>query len=161
MGTNTNDYIESNGYSKVDAGAGNDTIVFEEVDDSSINGGSGFDTLLVDSTVIDFSDLSGVINNIESIDLGTGDSGKTISLELSDVLNMTDDTNTLQIEGDSNDELHIDSSKWDRGDIDADGFREYNSKSEIDTNGSGEYTLNSEDPTVILKIDDDIKVDGF
>ena len=94
---------------------------------------------------INFDALSDNIKNIESIDLNQGN--QEITLDLNDVMDMTDANNILQIEGDSGDEVKIDTAKWDRSvDVDNNGFREYTS---------------NEDPTVTLKIDDDIKVDGY
>ena len=86
----------------------------------SIDGGGEFDTLILDDATIDFSSLSDVVSNIEAIELAQGNQNIT-SLTLDDVLDMTDESNTLRIEGDATDTLNLDTT----------------------ADGSGEWTLGS------------------
>nr|WP_320192297.1 retention module-containing protein [uncultured Desulfobacter sp.] len=90
------------GDDNIDAGSGNDIV----------DGGSGFDTLIVTSeTELDFSN----INNIESIDLNRDGGDQTITLSLDQVLDMTDEDNTLQITGEAGDSVAltgVESGDW-------------------------------------------------
>jgi hypothetical protein len=130
------------------AGGGDDIIV-HDLSDTSIDGGSGMDTLILVDDAIDFGVLEN-ISNIESLDLGKGgDNGKSVSLTLENITGMTDIDNDLKIFGDDNDSVNLNdpasSNTWIKSDTQSEsGFDEYTS---------------SEDSTVTLKIDDDINVD--
>jgi Ca2+-binding RTX toxin-like protein len=88
----------------VNGGRGADSIVFDE-NDTHIDGGTGFDTLLISNDVLDFSALSdGTIENIEKLDLNSADA-QSISLSLDDVLDMTDANHVLEITGGEGDEI--------------------------------------------------------
>ncbi|MGM8932902.1 Ig-like domain-containing protein, partial [Salinicola halophyticus] len=93
----------------VEAGAGDDLIVTSGTDFDSIDGGDGFDTLLLDGG-IDLDMVNGdvgAIGNVERLDLGQGDDASTVTLSAEDVDAMTDDDNVLQITGDQQDTLNI------------------------------------------------------
>ncbi len=110
---NGNDLILNVGAGdRVDAGAGNDTIQIRATNFGSIDGGAGFDTVVFDGGIdINYGAVGiGTFSNIERIDLGTGDSGSTLTLTAAAVDAMTDSRNTLQITGESNDVLNIGSS---------------------------------------------------
>ena len=122
---------------------GNDVIQYAETADS-VDGGEGDDILLVTNDMtIDFSTLdSNRIQNIEQIDLGSVD--VTVdNLTLQDVLDMTDSSNDLVIKGDNGDSVMLTGGNWSQGSATSDGYVEY---------------TNSSDPTVTLKIEDDITV---
>ena len=110
---NGNDLILNVGTGdRVDAGAGNDTIQIRATNFGSIDGGAGFDTVVFDGGIdINYGAVGiGTFSNIERIDLGTGDSGSTLTLTAAAVDAMTDSRNILQITGESNDVLNIGSS---------------------------------------------------
>ncbi|WP_162619508.1 Ig-like domain-containing protein [Salinicola peritrichatus] len=101
--------IDGNGSDIFDAGAGDDLIVASGNGFASVDGGDGFDTLLLDGGIeLDMvnGDL-GPIANIERLDLGSGDNTSTATLSAEDVDAMTDDANVLQITGDEQDTLNI------------------------------------------------------
>ena len=94
------------------AGAGNDTLVIDSVD-GIINGGADYDTVMLSGNHnIDFSNLGNLhISNIEAIDLSNGD--HTINnVTATDVVNITSDSNTLQITGDSGDTVGLVTGEW-------------------------------------------------
>ena len=99
---------------------------------------NGNDTVVLNGETLDFSK----VKNIETLDLNAGQNSVS-NLTLQDVVDMTDNNNTLTITGDSGDSVHIDSSL-----------------TQTDhSNGYYTYThTNSSDPTVTLKIEDDITV---
>jgi len=128
--------------------SGNDTLIYDSAD-SVIDGGENLtgnydnDTLLLQGNdSIDFSALANdVIKNIETIDLKDGD--HTLSnLSLQDVLDMTDSSNDLVIKGDSGDSVALTGGDWQQG---------------ATNDGYVEYTSNT-DPTVLLKVDEDVSV---
>jgi len=73
----------------------------------SIDGGIGNDTLLLNDGInLDFTDTNiGSIDNIETIDLGEGDSGNILTLTASAVEALTDQDDVLIIDGDVNDSV--------------------------------------------------------
>ncbi|MCK0716459.1 Ig-like domain-containing protein, partial [Chromohalobacter sarecensis] len=99
----------------VDSGAGDDLIELAADNFDSIDGGEGFDTLLIGGEGIDLDYTDGFLNpqtpdnisNIERIDLGSGDSGNSLTLEEEDAELLAGDDNELQITGDENDTLNI------------------------------------------------------
>ncbi|WP_085616508.1 Ig-like domain-containing protein [Pseudomonas sp. B24(2017)] len=91
------------------AGNGNDAIQITATDFVSIDGGAGFDTLvLADGIDLDYNAVGvGTLSNIERIDLGKGDSGSVLTLTAAEVDAITDANNVLQITGESNDTLNV------------------------------------------------------
>ncbi|MCL7714725.1 BapA prefix-like domain-containing protein [Stenotrophomonas sp. CPCC 101365] len=91
------------------AGSGNDTIQITAIDFVSIDGGAGFDTLLLANGIdLDYSAVGvGTLSNLERIDLGKGDSGSVLTLTAAEVDAITDANNTLQITGENNDILNV------------------------------------------------------
>ncbi|MEH6768614.1 VCBS domain-containing protein, partial [Psychrobacter sp.] len=90
-------------------GAGNDTLVFS-FDNSLMDGGDGIDTLLINvaNTTIDFGGFdSGVIENIEMIDLTGNDAQSLINIGTNDVITMTESNNELFINGDDEDKISL------------------------------------------------------
>lgn len=89
-------------------GPGNDTIEITAPNFSTIDGGSGFDTLwLTNGIDLDYGPGVGTLANIERIDLGSGDDGSMLTLTASEVDAITDAGNILQVTGDDNDILRI------------------------------------------------------
>jgi hypothetical protein len=84
--------------------AGNDTLVYDAAD-TLIDGGTGSDTLFVDTGTGPVLNLgtATAIANIEVINLGTGDAGRQITLTEAGVLRATDAAHQLTINGDGND----------------------------------------------------------
>ncbi|WP_367393694.1 Ig-like domain-containing protein [Pseudomonas sp. X4] len=91
------------------AGNGNDAIQITATNFVSIDGGAGFDTLvLADGIDLDYNAVGvGTLSNIERIDLGKGDSGSVLTLTAAEVDAITDANNVLQITGESNDTLNV------------------------------------------------------
>ena len=131
-----NDYIDAgrSGYTGmnkgdlVNAGAGNDKVVFTFDDpraalSQSLDGGTGTDTLIMrpvakDGTIdfdkIDNKGLNNAIKNFEEIQLGMDEHGndnqavKLLNLKADNVFSITDDVNTiLKISGDNNDSVSL------------------------------------------------------
>jgi len=92
------------GADTISGGKGDDTIVLDE-NDTSIDGGAGDDTLLISHDVLDFSAIAdGTIQNVEKLDLNDADA-QSVTLNLDDVLDMTDGNNTLEVTGGAGDEV--------------------------------------------------------
>ncbi|MGU1922587.1 Ig-like domain-containing protein [Pseudomonas aeruginosa] len=91
------------------AGNGNDTIQITATDFVSIDGGAGFDTLVLANGIdLDYNAVGvGTLSNLERIDLGKGDSGSVLTLTAVEVDAITDANNTLQITGENNDTLNV------------------------------------------------------
>jgi len=90
-------------------GAGNDTLIFS-ADNTLMDGGDGIDTLLINvaNTTIDFGGFdSGVIENIEMIDLTGNDAQSLINIGTNDVITMTESNNELFINGDDEDKISL------------------------------------------------------
>jgi len=102
------------------------------LDTAGLDGGSGFDTLVLQGTEsINFANVDN-IKNIESINLTTGDH-ELLNISAADVLDMTDANNTLTILGDEGDSVSLeDSSKWTQTQTSEDGhnFTVYSSTEE-------------------------------
>ncbi|WP_103637925.1 Ig-like domain-containing protein [Campylobacter concisus] len=131
-----NDYIDAgrSGYTGmnkgdlVNAGAGNDKVVFtfdnpRAAISQSLDGGTGTDTLIMrpvakDGTIdfdkIDNKGLNNAIKSFEEIQLGMDEHGndnqavKLLNLKADNVFSITDDVNTiLKISGDNNDSVSL------------------------------------------------------
>ncbi|HMU65111.1 MAG TPA: integrin alpha [Nitrosomonas sp.] len=106
-------------------GAGNDVIRVTTLDFHLINGGSGFDNLEVNGSgqSLVLADFQGRISGIEMINLaGTGDN--TLTITALDLLNLSDSTNMLQIDGNTDDTIKILGSDWVDSGI-TDGYHSY------------------------------------
>ena len=158
------DYLDGGtGADSLYGGIGNDTLVYD-ANNLVMDGGSGvldtsgavvfgtdMDTLLINGDIgtvtspvtLDFSH----IENIEVLKLDTSTS-QNITLNLSDVVNITDHNNTLTVLGDSADSITVDSSLTHTG-----------TTSETIDGVSHDFdvyttTDTTTDPTVTLKIED-------
>ena len=175
-----NDTVEVNDNNlEVDTAAGDDTISVDASDleqgsdsssngfmgmnffgrgsdggDLDIDGGDGFDSLLVSGDVnIDMSALDDNISNIETLTLDTGSQNIT-NLSLEDVISVTDENNVLRIDGDSTDTISLDTeegeAEWTLGDF----------KTDAETGATyQEVTGVEDDVTVTLEISTEIHVD--
>ncbi|WP_428944979.1 Ig-like domain-containing protein [Pantoea sp. FN060301] len=123
-GTAGNDVLDARGAHSVDAKEGDDTIVINSTDFSSVKGGEGHDTLVWDSNNdLELGTVSGKISGIETIHMGNN-MAQTLFISASDVLEMTkdngDEVNTLHITGDvgssnsngASDTVNINKSEW-------------------------------------------------
>jgi VCBS repeat-containing protein len=86
-------------------GAGNDTVHLTDGSFFKIDGGHGTDTIALDGAGITL-DLTGIIDarieSIEQIDL-TGSGGNTLKIGVLDVLNLSGESNTVTVTGNSGD----------------------------------------------------------
>jgi hypothetical protein len=107
FGGDGNDVISGgSGVDKLYGHDGNDILAISNTTFQLIDGGSGTDTLRLDGT-LDL-DLTAIANSktagIEIIDI-TGNANNTLRLNLQDILDMSDTSNTLQIDGDAGDTM--------------------------------------------------------
>jgi len=100
-----NDFIDGGaGNDRLDGGTGDDVLVWDAAD-TSIDGKAGTDTLRVDSANADLTGFGGSISNIEVVDLQSGTGAYGVTLTAQDVLDVTDNANSLTIAGDAADSL--------------------------------------------------------
>ena len=139
-----NDTIDGGaGADNINAGAGDDTIAFDGTD--TIDGGTGNDTITFDGNLdMDFDTLAAnQLTNIEAINLDSGDHTLT-NIDINDVVNMTDDDNTLTIFGDSGDEVELQ-------DTDDGAWTQAEGTTTVD--GHEFVTFSSGDATVLIEND--------
>ncbi|WP_110686614.1 type I secretion C-terminal target domain-containing protein [Salinicola aestuarinus] len=111
-GTGNDLLIDGNGADTFNAGAGDDLIVTQGDGFTAIDGGEGFDTLLLDGG-IDLDGDVGEIAGIQRLDLGRGDGSSSVTFSEEDILEMTDADNELQVTGDELDTLNIQGASYD------------------------------------------------
>ncbi len=136
-GLDGNDYISGEGgQDSIDAGAGDDLIVLDSTD-THIDGGDGFDTLLIPDGVLiadgvlDFSNITnGTIANVEKLDLNASEV-QNVSLTLDDVLDMTGTENVLELKGGVGDEVTINDNDWTLKDAKAGLFENDATKTQV------------------------------
>jgi hypothetical protein len=93
-------------------GRGDDTLAVSDAGFRRLDGGSGSDTLRLDAGNLDLTALSNnKIAGIETIDLGSAGSN-TLTLELSDVLDISDTSNTLKVLGGTGDVVSSTGQGW-------------------------------------------------
>ncbi|MEZ6052868.1 MAG: integrin alpha [Planctomycetaceae bacterium] len=128
IGGQGNDLLISDGGDDILRGAeGDDTLAIPDANFSlrGLQGGNGFDTLRLDGSGIIF-DLSRIADNritgIEQIDIqGTGNN--KLVLNLVEVLNLSDHSNTLFVKGGTDDRVILDDGSWDmQGVVNIDGI---------------------------------------
>jgi hypothetical protein len=85
-------------------GAGNDTIKVPDLAFQMADGGTGTDTLALTGSGMNMTlaSLRGKLSGIEVIDL-TGSGNNTLNLTALDLLNLSDDGNTLMVKGNAGD----------------------------------------------------------
>ncbi|SFE65077.1 integrin alpha [Nitrosomonas sp. Nm166] len=101
--------------------AGDDYIRVSDLGFESVDGGIGNDTLALGGSDLNLNltDMSGKISGIETINLfGTGDN--TLTLTAADVLNLSDTTNTLKVNGNADDRIVGLSYGWGDGGVHGD-----------------------------------------
>lgn len=127
----------------VQAGDGNDTIQLQTTNFKSIDGGTGFDTVMLDHGItLNYGAAgTGTWTNIERVDMGKGDTGGSLTLTAAQVDAVTDANNVLQVTGDSNDTLTA------RGAVDT-GVNQVHSGISYDVYTFGNTTLLVEENTV-------------
>ncbi|MGP9493283.1 Ig-like domain-containing protein, partial [Psychrobacter sp. AOP7-B1-24] len=132
------------------ASSSDDNITFN-ADSTSMNGGDGTDTLLidVDGTSIDFSNFdSSVFESIEVINMTGNGVQSLVNLTTSDVLEITNETvmtdKGLIINGDSADSVSLSGSDWTSGGSISQGGNDYNIYSFDDTNGTHELLVQTD-----------------
>ena len=107
-------------------GAGNDTLRISDPNFRRVDGGSGYDTLALDGAGIRL-DLTAIANprlqGIERIDL-TGSGANSLALTALEVLNLSDTTNTLRIDGNAGDTILLSGEAWQKGGTSA-GYTAY------------------------------------
>ncbi len=99
-------------------GEGNDIIQVSDLSFQLVDGGLGSDTLDMASSSlnVDLSKLRGRLNGIETISL-TGNGNNTVTLTAIDLLNLSDSSNTLRVDGDDGDRIIGLGSGWVDGGI--------------------------------------------
>jgi hypothetical protein len=112
IGGRGDDVLVGNGGADVlRGGEGNDILAIGDLAFQRIFGGNGLDTLRLDSSGLVF-DLTTLADNrilgIEQIDI-TGSGDNTLTLDLLEVLNISDESNTLIVSGDNGDQVLLDS----------------------------------------------------
>jgi len=111
-GNNGNDVLDGGLGSDDLSGGGGDDILIWDANDSNIDGGNGTDTLRADGSDIDLGVFAGTLANIEAVDL-SGFAGETFTLSASDVLDITDNGNTLTVDGMGSDTVDLtDFGSW-------------------------------------------------
>lgn len=130
------------GADKLHAQNGDDVLVWDAAD-SQIDGGNGIDTLQVNGDA-DFTAFSGTINKIETIDLDSDAGANNLTLTAQDVLDFTDNGDTLTIDGFTNDSIDA-GTGWTDGGV-VGGYHIY-------TQGSGPNTAT-------LQVDTDVSVNA-
>jgi len=128
----------------VQAGDGDDTIQLQSTTFKSVDGGTGFDTVILDSGInLNYGSLfTGTMTNIERISLGKGDAApSSLTLTAAQVDAVTDANNVLQITGDTNDTLTV------KGAVDT-GVNQVHSGVSYDVYSFGNTTLLVEENTV-------------
>ena len=95
-------------------GSGDDILVFDQLDTLKVAGGSGHDTLRFDGTGQSL-DLTSITNNLytgmERIDL-TGVGNNSVTFSVHDVLDLSDSTNVLYIDGNAGDSVTSTGEGW-------------------------------------------------
>lgn len=120
-GSAGNDHIDGGaGYAdQVFAGDGDDTLAFDAAD-SVLDGGAGFDTLLLDGDdAVDLASLA--LRNLEHVDMANGSAGDEVSLQLLDILRLSED-GTLRISGDAGDQVNLAGGVAGFGEVTLDGL---------------------------------------
>ncbi len=102
-------------------GAGDDMIEVSKFGFRSVDGGAGNDTLAVtgNGLNLDLVNTRGKIDGIETIDL-TGSGSNTLNVNLLDLLNLSDTSNTLKINGNAGDSITGLDSGWIDGGMNGD-----------------------------------------
>lgn len=134
-GQGNDEIIGQDGNDILDGGAGNDVLHFDAADLLSVDGGSGFDTLLLNQGNIDltkFNSSRSPIENIEQINMDNEEANE-LALSWENIIDLTGDSDSsdgLFISGDSSDKVTISNEEWIKGDtttVSGTTFQEYSS----------------------------------
>lgn len=87
-----------------------DVFVFD-VDDKSIDGGTGLDSVQITSGNFDFSTLNGIIDNVEILDLESS----TLTIDSIFVNNVNGQGYTMQVDGDNTSQVTFEDTFVDAG----------------------------------------------
>lgn len=119
-------------------GAGDDAIYVTDPTFQLVDGGAGSDTLFFTGAGLDLSlgDMRGQIKGIEIIDIGGGgpNTPNTFTVGAADLLNLSDESNTLTVRGDSDDTLRL-VGNWIDGKIVGDSHTYYLGDAILDVRG--------------------------
>ncbi|MFY9075996.1 VWA domain-containing protein, partial [Malaciobacter mytili] len=152
IGSDADEYIDGKiNLDTINAGKGNDTIVLD-INDISVDGSIGVDTLSILYKEINLDIISSKVKNIEALDLENG-MLNDVTIDLQDILDMTDDNNMIKIFGDENGDkvtLEGGSKNWVK-----DGTQTIDGETFSIYKGSSSSTSN-----IKVLIDEDIKVDS-
>ena len=120
-GAGNDTLIGGTGADSLNGGAGNDILVWHKPD-ATIDGGTGTDTLRVDSGNVNLTTFGGTITGIEKIDLEADAGANSVTLSMSDVLDISDN-DILTVLGDAGDSVDA-GTGWTDGGISG-GFHTY------------------------------------
>lgn len=124
VGAQGDDVLVGNGGADVlYGGAGDDILAVGDLDFSRIDGGGGADTLQIDGSglALDLTSLGNeVIRGIERVDL-TGSGDNALTLAVTDVLAISDESNDLFVGGDAGDQVTAVGAWQSEGPVTVDG----------------------------------------
>jgi len=94
-------------------GAGDDVLIWD-ADDSRVDGGNGSDTLrAANGHDINLYVAGPAVSNIETVDLLSDTGSNTLTISAQDVLDVTDNGNTLTVDGNASDTVSFaDAGNW-------------------------------------------------
>jgi hypothetical protein len=90
-------------------GGGDDVLAISDANFASLDGGLGIDTLRLDAAIsLDFSSVDNIkLQSIERIDLTADGGNSQVTMNLTDVLNLSENSNVLSVFGDTGDVVNL------------------------------------------------------
>ncbi|MDP4840591.1 MAG: hypothetical protein NWR43_03320 [Alphaproteobacteria bacterium] len=104
------------GADRLDGGGGNDTFIFD-INDISVKGGSGLDTVQISDGNFDFSSLNAILDNIEILDL----ENTTLTVDSTFLDNVSGQGYTMQVDGNNTSQITFEETFVDGGITDING----------------------------------------